>query len=99
MKLLYKFGATSFLTGSNDVGNNETFYFHTVRYYLPVIARENWDNFELGLGVFSMQGFERRNKESKCAMHNYSNNKGNIVVHNLARLWDVFDHGFHFIDN
>ena len=95
---LYKCGSTSFLTsGTSYVGDLETFYFHTARYYLTCISRETWDMFGLGLVVYSMQGVERRNKESKCAMNN-SNNKGNIVVHNLSFLWDVFDHGFHYVE-
>ena len=97
VKLLYKYGAISFLTAGNNIGGTETFYFHAVRYYLPVMARQTWDTFKLGLGIFSMQGFESRNKESKCVLSKYSNHKGNLVINNLARLYDVFQHGFKFI--
>ena len=98
VKLLYKFGATSFLSAKNIVGDSETFYFHMVRYYIPVISRDTCSKFQLGLGIFSMQGVEHRNKYSKCTLRNHSNNKGNIVINNLDRLWDVFDHGFQFVN-
>ena len=37
-----------------------------------------------------MQGYERRNKESKNTLRRFSNKKGDIVTPNLKRLWDVF---------
>ena len=44
----------------------------------------------LGIGIFNMQGFERRNKESKNTLRRFSNMKGNIVINNVKRLWDIF---------
>ena len=44
----------------------------------------------VGVGIFSMQGFERRNKESKNTLKRFCNHRGNIVVPNLKRLWDIF---------
>ena len=37
-----------------------------------------------------MQGFEARNKESKNTLRRFSNGRGNFVITNLKRLWDVF---------
>ena len=93
VKRLYQYGRMSYLTERNITGGSETCYFHVVRYYFPRVAKYNWDEYGLGLGVFSMQGIERRNKESKFIMNNYSNNKGNLVIPNLSRLWDMFEHG------
>ena len=50
------------------------------------MIEDTWNRHRLGIGVFSMQGFERRNKESKRCIQNNSNNKGNIIIQNLMRL-------------
>ena len=46
-------------------GNNETFYLHALRCYFPQLATKLFEKYCMGLGIFTMQGFERRNKESK----------------------------------
>ena len=89
VKEFYAVGANIFLT-KKIIGDDETFYLHCLRYYLPKIVRETFNENYLGIGVFTMQGFERRNKESKNTLKRFSNNKGNIVVSNLKRLYDVY---------
>ena len=42
----------------------ETFYLHTLRYYITNIIKHTYDTYELGVGIFTMQGSEHRNKES-----------------------------------
>ena len=71
----------------------ETFYLHCLRFYFPPIANHTLTKHRLGIGVFTMQGYERRNKESKNTLKRFTNNRGNIVVNNIRRLWDVFEHG------
>ena len=94
LKEFYTFGSKSFLCKLGDgKGDLETFYLHTLRFYLPVIAEYTWDKYRLGLGVYTMQGFERRNKESKMALHRFTNKKGNIVKQSMIRLWDIFYFG------
>ena len=39
-----------------------------------------------------MQGFKRRNKESKNILKRFSNNIGNITIPDLNRIWDIFQH-------
>ena len=91
---LYDIGGRSFLTKNPaEVGGDETFYFHVLRYYLPQIAKTTLDRHSLGLGIFTMQGFECRNKDSKNTLRQFSNGHGNIVITNLKRLWDVFSTG------
>ena len=65
----------------------------TLWFHIPKIARETWEKHGLGVGVFTMQGFERRNKESKNTLRRFTNKKGNILMQNMKRLWDVFFHG------
>ena len=94
LKKFYKLGAESFLT--KDVGNkgdNETFYLHVLRFYMPKIAKQTLEKHNLGLGIYTMQGFERRNKESKNALRRFCNGKGDILSPNLARLFDLFYFG------
>ena len=89
----YYSGSNTFLSSSDDkVGDDETFYLHTLRYYMPKIAEETYNEHKIGIGIFNMQGFERRNKESKNCMKRFSNNKGNVVVNNIKRVYDIFDH-------
>ena len=56
LKNFYKAGATTFLTKNpqNEGDDDETFYLHVLRFYLPKIAQKTVDEFELGLGVFTM---------------------------------------------
>jgi hypothetical protein len=93
LKKFYDAGSRTFLTTGAEVGKEETFYLHALRYYMPEVVRTTYDRHKLGVGIFSMQGFERRNKESKHCMRNCSsNNKGNSVMNNLGRIYDVFMH-------
>lgn len=91
LKLFYEVGRNTFLTkNSHSPGDDETFYLHCLRFYLPEKAKTTFEKHNLGLGIFTIQEFERRNKESKNAFKRFSNGKHNVVVSNLKRLWDVF---------
>ena len=63
VKKFYENGRNWFLTKKND-GDDETFYMHAIRFYMPSIARRTYNDHKCGLGIFTMQGFERRNKET-----------------------------------
>ena len=91
VKEFYEIGGRSFLTKvKTRVGYDETFYLHCLRYYMPIIAKDTLKKHNLGLGIYTMQGFERRNKESKNTLKRFSNGKGDILSPNLKRLYDVF---------
>ena len=87
----YEHSAKTFLTGT-IIGDYETFYTHTLRYYLPVIARSTFHDYKVWIGIFTIQGFERRNKESKNTLRRFSNGKRNVLNNNLSRLHDVFEY-------
>jgi hypothetical protein len=91
LKQFYECGRKTFLTKNVD-GDIEFFYSHCLRFYLPKHAEELFTEHGVGLGVFTMQGYERRNKESKNALKRFTNHKGNILVQNMKRLWDIFKH-------
>ena len=87
LKDFYEFGRNTYLS------ENETFYSHCFRFYMPRIARTSYERHKVGLGIFSMQGFERRNKESKNALRRFATmNRGspNLMVNNLKRLLHVY---------
>ena len=86
----YKAGKNTFLSEGVHIGSKETFYMHVLRYYIPIFAEEVFTEHGLGIGIFNMQGFERRNKESKNCLNRFSNMKGNICMNNLLRLYDIF---------
>ena len=92
LKRFYEVGEKTFLTKNpSNPGDDETFYLHCLRFYLPQIAKDTAQKFSLGLGVYTMQGFESRNKESKYTLRRFTNTKGNIVAPNLRRLYDKFE--------
>ena len=85
----YECGSNSFLT-TDEVGDNETYYLHALKFYIPYHATKTWDDHKCGIGVFTMQGFERRNKESKNILERFSNMKNQMLSQILKRLWDSF---------
>ena len=74
ISLFYRHGSKYFLT-KKDIGDQETFYMHTLHFYIPVIMDDTWENFHLGIGIYTMKGFERRNKERKNIFSNHTNKK------------------------
>ena len=91
VKEFYICGKNTFLT-SSSVGDAETMYTHILRFYLPKIARTTYERHTLGLGIFTMQGFERRNKESKNCFRRFTNGKNNVVLQNIKRVWEIYDY-------
>ena len=88
-KELYDAGKSSYLLKDSD----KTFYFHCLRFYLPQIAQITFERHKLGIGIFTMQGFERRNKESKNTINRFSTSNRktkNILVNTMKRLLMVF---------
>ena len=93
LKEFYDRGSRTFLsTEGTTNGNEETFYSHTLRFYMMDIVKVTFERHKVGVGIFNMQGFERRNKESKNCMKRFCNHRGNTCVSNMKRLIDVFKH-------
>jgi len=88
--LFHKHGASNFLTSGLEEGDAETFYCHTLRFYLPRQAEWLHKKHKVGLGVFSMQGFEHRNKQRKRCCATKSNGKGNPSTQSLRALFELF---------
>ena len=88
----YAVGSRTFLSHKINI-TKETFYFHCLRFYLPARAQTIYNRHRVGLGVFSMQGFERRNKESKQVYSRFNNHIDNDMICNLNGLQDIFNLG------
>lgn len=84
-KKFYYAGMKSFLTKSIP-GDGETFYVHVVTCYIPVVAKRTYDEHGLGVGIFTMEGFESVNYSSKQFIRNKSNRKHNICAQSLKGL-------------
>ena len=95
VKLFYTVGSRTFLSRRGTEGEVETFYMHCLRYYLPDIVDTTFAPHGVDVGIFNMQGFERRNKEPKNIYgtnnNNNNNNRGKLST-NMNRLWDIFEH-------
>ena len=85
VKQLYAVGAKTFLS-TEYVGDEENFYSHALRFYMPYFARKTYEDHKTGLGIFTMQGFEHRNKESKRHFNRHTNKKGNVLMQVMPRL-------------
>ena len=97
VKDFYNYGVHTFMTDKED-GDLETAYQHILRFYMPQIAVETYNELKMGVGIYTMQGFERRNKESKYALKNHSNMKGNVTVSNLQYLFSSFQQSYDVSD-
>ena len=84
-----KCGSTTFMQGE-QMGDQETFYLHEVRNHLLQIAEKVFKKHQIGLGVFTMQGFEHRNKQSKQLFKFKTNTTGNIVLQSIKALCNLF---------
>ena len=92
LKDFYEVGGKSFLTKGDKIGDDETFYMHCLRFYLPDIAKKTLKDHNLGLGVFTMQGFEHQNKISKRIWTRFNNHTKKVMIQNLKRLYDAYHH-------
>ena len=55
-----------------------------------MISEVTLDQHKMGLGVFTMQDFEIRKKESKITLRRFCSMKGNFLSQNLSRLYYIF---------
>ena len=97
VKEFYEFGKECFLRDKHGIdGAGETTYLHILRYNLATFARQIYNDHGLGIGVFTMQGVERRNKESKHIFTHHTNNKGNLSIITLKGLIRMFKRFFNY---
>jgi hypothetical protein len=91
VKQFYEYGRTTFLASKSGViGSLETSYSHILRFNLAQLARITYQRHKVGIGVFTLQGYERRNKESKNVFVKHSNAKGNLCLHTMKGLTEQY---------
>ena len=84
-----KAAANTTLT-KNMLGDNENFYSRVLFCCYPCLMQKNWDEHKSGTGIFTLQGFERRNKESKNSARRFCNGRNNICQKAMNRVHDFF---------
>ena len=88
-KELYLYGHESFMT-RRIRGDGESFYLHTMRWYIPKMLRKVYDLHKLGIAVFTMEGFEYKNQTSKRMVKTRTNGKGNITKQSMKAMHMFF---------
>ena len=91
-KRLYEIVGNTLLTRSDSTkGKHETFYWHTLRYYMLPMIEDTYKT--LGIRIFTMQGFECRNKETKMSYQRCCNNNlGDTMSAQLKKMWSHFEY-------
>ena len=98
-RTFYEEGVHSFLTRQTP-GDKETFYSHTLFHYMPSIMRTTYERHGLGVGIFTMEGFEYKNFSSKQVVNNRTNGRAqlNITAQSLRVLQLQFDCDVHDVE-
>ena len=76
MNLFYKYSKNTIFTNTY-VRDRETFYLYCAKHHVSKIARNILGMLDCGVGIWTIQGFEYQNKESKHTYSNKINGKGN----------------------
>ena len=78
----YIVGSNTFLI-RNRVGDDETMYIHVLHFDMNRFTVTTFERYRLGLGVCSMHGYKRWNKESKNEIRRFNKNSDNLVAASL----------------
>ena len=54
------------------------------------MMEQTFKKYKMGIGIYSMQGIEQRNKESKNCAVCFTNNRYNLCTSTMKRLFDLF---------
>ena len=83
-----------------NMGDKDTFYCHVLTKYVPHILKITYERHKLGIGIFSMEGFEYKNYTSKQVLNNRTNGKvrTNICLQSMRVLQLLFDCEYHDLE-
>ena len=90
---LFNAGKDSFMisTGGRVLYAEENVYIHAFQFNIPRVMRKIWLKHGLPLGCFTIQGFERRNQESKRIFQTHYNKRlHKCCIQILQRLVEAF---------
>ena len=90
-ELFYEAGKISFLSEGTDISGKETSYIHVLRFVTGKLARLTFNCHSVGIGVFILQGYKRRNQESNYVALRHTNKLYNFIAQILRRLTENFD--------
>ena len=66
---------------------------HILRYITGPLAKLTFERHGVGIGVFTLQGYERCNLESKFIFVRHTNKLNNFLIQILRKLTENFDGG------
>ena len=89
MSKFYEYGIDTIFTDTVR-SDGEIFYCYCAKCCVPRIARVILDKLNCGVGIWTMQGFEHWNKQSKHIYENKTNGKGNCYKQVLRGLCKYF---------
>ena len=92
-ELFYEAGKKLFLSEGTNIGGNETSYVYILRFVTGPLARLTFNRHGVGIGVFTLQGYERRNQESNYIFVRHTNKLFDFVKQILIQLTEKFDAG------
>ena len=70
----------------SNQGDCETFYLYSLRWYFPEIMKLTYQRHGVGIGVYTLEGFEYKNYTSKWVVQTRTNGKDNITMQSLKTL-------------
>ena len=88
----------SFMTNETS-GNKETFYIHTLRFYMIDVMVDTYAKHKLGPGIWTMEGFEGVKQVSKHIFCNLINIKVNLSSQSLSTIILQFTTKIHSVAN
>ena len=91
---LYRAGMNTYLSDL-VMGDHETFYAHAMKNYFVAILKITYRKYGLGLGVFTMEGFEAINYSTKQILRNRSNHRGNICAQSMVHMVNKYSNHYH----
>ena len=74
---------------NNNFGDSENFCLRALFYHCPQLIQKIFDDHKMGIGIFTLQGFDRRNKESKWVAKIFYNGNHNVCFQVLSRVFDL----------
>ena len=90
-KIFYEASKKLFLSEGTNIGKKGTSYMHILRYVPGPLAKLIFEPYGVGIGVFTLQGYERRNQESKNIFVRHTNRLYNFLTQILRKLTENFD--------
>jgi hypothetical protein len=98
-ELFYEAGKKSFLSDGTNIGGKETSYIHVLKFVTGPLAKLTFERHGVGIGVFTLQGYERLNQESKYVFVRHTNKLYDFVKQILIKLTEKFNAGIIQLDN